>query len=272
MVEIRKSIDDEDGRYRAVLEVTVPGTPEEIWETIATGPGIEAWFVPADVEPRLGGRAVTHHGSYGDSVGIITAYDPPSRIAFDEADWQGPDTPVPTWNTEFLVEAVSGDSCVVRLSSGFLAGGDEWHDDVDQTLEGWTGALRILHLYLTHFAGQSVATLLVQQEVGNGTNPDGGQWDLVGLAGLRPAAVGREVATAAPVPPLAGVVEYVDDEQVFVRTHAPALGIAGLVTMHYEGVTSLVVQWYLYGDGGAAVRDEQQPAWSAWARGLTDGS
>lgn len=142
---------------------------------------------------------------------------------------------------------------------------------VDQTLEGWTSALRIMHLYLTHFAGQSVTTLLVQQEVGTGTNPEGGRWDLVGLAGLRPGAVGRDVATASPVPPLAGVVECVDDEQIFVRTKAPGPGIAGLATMHYGGVTSLVVQWYLYGDEGAAVRDEQLPAWTAWARGLSDG-
>lgn len=104
---------------------------------------------------------------------------------------------------------------------------------VDQTLEGWTSALRIMHLYLTHFAGQSVTTLLVQQEVGTGTNPEGGRWDLVGLAGLRPGAVGRDVATASPVPPLAGVVECVDDEQIFVRTKAPGPGIAGLATMHY---------------------------------------
>jgi hypothetical protein len=36
--------------------IEVPGTPEQVWEAIATGPGIEAWFVPADVEPREGGR------------------------------------------------------------------------------------------------------------------------------------------------------------------------------------------------------------------------
>jgi uncharacterized protein YndB with AHSA1/START domain len=29
------------------LEVEVPGTPEQVWEAIATGQGIAAWFVPA---------------------------------------------------------------------------------------------------------------------------------------------------------------------------------------------------------------------------------
>ena len=38
------------------FEVEVPGTPEQVWEAIATGPGISAWFMPADVDRRQ----VTH--------------------------------------------------------------------------------------------------------------------------------------------------------------------------------------------------------------------
>ena len=41
------------------FEVEVPGTPEQVWDAIATGPGISAWFVPAEIE---GGRMVQHHG------------------------------------------------------------------------------------------------------------------------------------------------------------------------------------------------------------------
>ena len=42
------------------LEVEVPGTPEQVWEAIATGPGITSWFVPARrdgdrLELRFGG-------------------------------------------------------------------------------------------------------------------------------------------------------------------------------------------------------------------------
>ena len=32
-------------------EIEVPGTPEQVWEAIATGPGITAWFMPAEVDP-----------------------------------------------------------------------------------------------------------------------------------------------------------------------------------------------------------------------------
>ena len=37
------------------LAIEVPGTPEEVWEAVASGPGITAWFVPAKVEGRVGG-------------------------------------------------------------------------------------------------------------------------------------------------------------------------------------------------------------------------
>ena len=32
------------GRHSVQVEVEVPGTPEEVWQAIATGPGISAWF------------------------------------------------------------------------------------------------------------------------------------------------------------------------------------------------------------------------------------
>lgn len=264
MDDVRSWLDDDEGRYRAVVEVEVPGTPEQIWETIATGPGIEAWFVRADVEPRLGGKIVTHHGSYGVSEGVITAWEPPRRVAYDEPDWQGPDTPVPTWNTEIVVEAVSGDTCVVRLTSGFLAGGDDWHDDVDGTFDGWTGALRNLRLYLTHFAGLPTTTLMVHHELPAGVEPP----DAIGALGWRAAKLGSEVTTTPPAPPARGVVEFADDQSLTVRTFEPVPGLLELATFRYGGATGIVVGAHLYGDGGAAVRDRHEEAWRNWAENL----
>ena len=39
-----------EGRRSISLQVEVPGTPQEVWEAIATGPGISAWFVPSQVD------------------------------------------------------------------------------------------------------------------------------------------------------------------------------------------------------------------------------
>ena len=41
---------------RMELEIEVPGTPEEVWEAIATGPGITSWLHPTEVEEREGGE------------------------------------------------------------------------------------------------------------------------------------------------------------------------------------------------------------------------
>jgi uncharacterized protein YndB with AHSA1/START domain len=44
-----------NGRRSVQVEVEVPGTPEQVWQAIATGPGVSAWFVPTEVEGRIGG-------------------------------------------------------------------------------------------------------------------------------------------------------------------------------------------------------------------------
>jgi hypothetical protein len=37
---------DPSGRRSVQVEVEVPGTPEQVWQAIATGPGVSSWFVP----------------------------------------------------------------------------------------------------------------------------------------------------------------------------------------------------------------------------------
>ena len=50
------------GRRSVQVEVEVPGTPEEVWRAIATGPGISAWFVPTRSEERQGGEVMSTFG------------------------------------------------------------------------------------------------------------------------------------------------------------------------------------------------------------------
>jgi hypothetical protein len=42
------------GRRSVQVEVEVPGTSEELWQAIATRPGISSWFVPTEFEERDG--------------------------------------------------------------------------------------------------------------------------------------------------------------------------------------------------------------------------
>ena len=76
------------GRRSVQVEVEVPGTPEEVWAAIATGPGISSWFVPTEFEERDGKPvAVTcNFGPGMESRSAVTTWDPPRMFA---AHWRG---------------------------------------------------------------------------------------------------------------------------------------------------------------------------------------
>ena len=73
------------GRRSVQVEVEVPGTPEQVWQAIATGPGVSSWFVPTESEERVGGAVVAHFGPGMDSTATVTAWDPPHRFAAESA-------------------------------------------------------------------------------------------------------------------------------------------------------------------------------------------
>ena len=54
-----------DERRSFEFEIEVPGTPEEVWRAIATGPGISSWYVPHVVEEREGGDATASFSTAG---------------------------------------------------------------------------------------------------------------------------------------------------------------------------------------------------------------
>src|SRR6185312_1607891 len=61
-----------------VHEIEVPGTPEQVWQAIATGQGITAWFVPTQVQERSGGTIEHDFGpGMGSAIGEVTAWEPP---------------------------------------------------------------------------------------------------------------------------------------------------------------------------------------------------
>src|SRR5208337_4609889 len=71
------------GRHSMQVEVELPGTPEEVWQAIATGPGISSWFVPTEFEER-DGKPVAVKLNFGPGMEIcseVTAWDPPRLFA-----------------------------------------------------------------------------------------------------------------------------------------------------------------------------------------------
>ncbi len=121
---------DPSGRRSVEAAVEVPGTPEDVWQAIATGPGISSWFVPTKVEEREGGSIVCNFGPGMESLSTIATWEPPHRFVADSRDDMGPDDP--TVATEWIVEARSGGACVVRVVHSLFTSSDEW----DGQLEG----------------------------------------------------------------------------------------------------------------------------------------
>src|SRR6266851_1617145 len=148
---------EENGRRSVQIEVEVPGTPEEVWQAIATGPGVSSWFVPTDIEGREGGAVTAHFGPGMDSSAAIHSWEPPHRFTAESN--MGPNAP--PLATEWIVEARAGGTCVVRVVHSLFADSDDWDNQLESTESGWPAFFRILRLYLTHFRGQPCSTFQV---------------------------------------------------------------------------------------------------------------
>jgi uncharacterized protein YndB with AHSA1/START domain len=250
---------------RIEVEIEVPATPEQAWEAIATGPGITAWFMPAEVEGRVGGSVVHHHETDMETSGTVVAYDAPHRFAFEEAGWM-PDgaEAAHVTATEFLVEARSGGTCVVRVVMSGFGDGEAWDRAIESFEAGWKQALLGLRVYLTHFRGEPVATI---NAVGTASGAADDAWsELTGALGLpaEPQA-GERIATSAPgVPAFAGTVERAGGRMVTLVLDEPARGM-GFVGAGGPGEqVYLFVRAQLFGDDAAAVAAREQEAWTTW--------
>jgi uncharacterized protein YndB with AHSA1/START domain len=253
---------DATGRRSVQVEVEVPGTPEEVWQAIATGPGVSSWFVPTEVEEREGGALTAHFGPGMDSLATVTAWEPPHRFA---AESRGLGPGAPPLATEWTVEARSGGACVVRVVHSLFASTDDWDDQLESVESGWPAFFRILRLYLTHFRGERCSRF---QMIGFAPGPESKAWDaLTGSLGLGAAAVGQRRSTGAGAPPLTGVVEAMREGKhpyALLLLDEPAPGAAFLNVCGMGSQVFMAISFYLYGDGAAAAVAHDEPLWHAW--------
>jgi uncharacterized protein YndB with AHSA1/START domain len=252
---------DSSGRRSVEAEVEVPGSPEEVWQAIATGPGISSWLVPTELDGRDGGSAISHFGPGNsmDSVATITLWDPPRRFVAETQEGPG------TVATEWIVEAQSGGACVVRVVHSWFASTDDWDDQFEGHTYGWIAFFRILRLYLTHFRGTPGATF---QLMGVSAQPTFEAWKtLAGPLGLVEATEGDRVSSPAGAPSFAGLVERVGPQEfpeLLLRLDRPTCGLAHLFALPMGGQTFLPVRFYLYGDRSADSVSREEAVWQAW--------
>lgn len=248
-------------RRRIELEIEVPGTPEEVWEAIATGPGISSWYVPHTVEEREGGAATASFGPGPEMQipGVVLAWEPPRRIVFG-----GGESLDAGLAFEWLVEARDQASCVVRLVNSGFGDGQPWDDQYDDMLGGWRIFLRNLWLHLRHFPGQSAAPAL---PMAMWQRPSDASWSaLLAALGL-PAepAIGERIAAAGDgVPLLAGTVLDSRPGSLALLLDSPAPG-TGFLACEGTGPEAAVSVWaYLYGPDRLALASEHDTAWREW--------
>jgi len=160
---------DQPGRVEHRMERTfeVGATPQQVWDAIATADGLSTWMVPARLDPRIGGEVSFDLGDFR-STGVVTDYTPNHRFAYEEpwpiAD-RAEDVPagmvawfgsigVPLTDvyrdlpsigpiaTEFLIDAASGGSCVIRVVTSSYGTGAEWENEFfTEMVAGWGAML-----------------------------------------------------------------------------------------------------------------------------------
>lgn len=249
---------------RLEASIEVPGTPEQVWEAIATGPGITAWFMPTEVEEREGGTVRMDHGPAIQSTARVSAYERPHRFAYEE-EWQPtPDAAARPVATEFLVEARAGGTCIVRVVMSGFGDGDEWDRAMESFTEGWHTALEGLRLYLAHFPGQHAASIAVSGATKNGS-PDEIWRSFTAALGIGEASEGHRAATSgAGVPAFAGTVERAEERMLTLVLDEPAPGLGFLGVGGPADEVFTIVRAQLFGKGTGAVAAREQPAWKAW--------
>jgi len=252
------------GRRFVQVEVEVPGTPEEVWQAIATGPGISSWFVPTEFEMR-DGKPVAVKLDFGpgmESRSVVTTWDPPRMFAAQGEGWGGS----PPIADEWHVEAKSGGTCIVRVVHSLFAETDRWDNQLTGTESGWPAYFRILRIYLTHFRGQRSAMM---QWMAPAAGTEAEAWEaLTAALGLNGVRAGQRWTAPAGVPALSGVLEHVtlSPYSALLRLDKPGPGTAALGAVNFGGQSMVTLSFYLYGDPAAGTVARETPLWEAWVQ------
>jgi uncharacterized protein YndB with AHSA1/START domain len=253
---------------RLEFSVEVPGTPEQVWDAIATADGLSAWMIRTDLDERVGGVVRFHMGPEMDSTGEITGWDPPRRIEYAEPAWKDlagqPDAPVTPLVSEFLVEAQSGGTCVIRVVSSAFGVGADWEQEFLADMErNWVPMFDHLRLYLTHFPGQHATSLQA-----NATGPG----DSAAVRSALRQALGVDLAAGAgpqiEVRGVTGTVDVVSDERVVLRMVDPVPGLLSFAVWSSDDGMCVSLMGYVYGPDAPAYVEREAPAWQSWIEEL----
>jgi uncharacterized protein YndB with AHSA1/START domain len=203
-------------------DIDLEATPDQVWAAIATGPGIDSWFMGRnEVEPREGGAAsMTMPGFTAEST--VTAWEPGRRFAY-----RSPTAEDGSFMAfEYLIEGREGGATSLRLvHSGILTG--DWEAEYDALRKGNPLYLRTLAQYLKHFPGRTAVPVAA---FGPQQPDEDAVWSAITRAlGLRKEVTeGDEVHFTIGGKPVDGVVDTVLEPSFLgVRTDDALLRFVG---------------------------------------------
>jgi uncharacterized protein YndB with AHSA1/START domain len=237
-------------------EAELDATPEQVWQAIATGPGIDSWYMGRnEVEPGEGGKVGTTFGGH-TSESTVTGWEPLRRFAYDSG--KAEDGRFIAF--DFLIEGRERGSTVLRLvTSGFLPG-DDWEAEYDAMTKGGQMFFRTLVEYLTWFPGRTATPV-------SAFGPPVGDWERAWAALHRaleltaPVSEGDRVRfTPDGLEPIDGVVYFVNPHTLGVRSGD---GLYRFLRGFYQD--AMIVMTHVFAE---VDQEMSERAWRSWLAGL----
>ncbi len=231
-------------------QLEVSAAPEQAWDAITTGDGMDGWFMGRnEITPGVGGTVKTVSPAFTEEA-KITTWEPPTRFAYrgDELE----DGTVHQF--EYQIEPRSGGSSIRWLHTGVL--GPDWESTYEAMSEGDPMYFQKLAEYLTYFYPRKAT---VVDAFGPNMPDQERMWaalrPALGLAG--PVKLDDQVRlTPEGLEVIDGVVDWVSPNMLGVRTDdALYRFIHG-----FEGTVMVGHHIYLPG----LDQKEQEEAWSSW--------
>jgi uncharacterized protein YndB with AHSA1/START domain len=229
----------------------VPASPDEVWAAIATGPGIDSWFMGRnEVQPGPGGTVRTVFGEYAPEL-EITSWDPALQFAYRSG--QVPDGRFIAY--EFLIEARAGGSAVLRtVTSGFIPG-DDWAEEFEAMTLGGELYFRTLVEYLTCFAGRFATPITA-------FGPAGTSWSRDRPLLCRALGLSDSAGRGDPVR-FVGEMGAADGVVYFANAHAIGVRVGDALYRFMRGFGKPVIAaHHLF--AADAEPDQAQQDWESW--------
>jgi uncharacterized protein YndB with AHSA1/START domain len=182
-------------------EITVDATPDQVWDAITSGPGVDSWLM-GRTEIDVDSKTSTFDMFGNTTTSAITVWEPGHRYATEEE--KNPDGTFTA--VEWLIEARDGGGAVVRfVHSGLL--GEDWEAEYNGLSTGDQAYLTKLAVYLAHFAPR---TATLSTFLPGPTTKDSGAAMTAAVGAGTDAADGQPARLTVPgIEPVDGVVEFV---------------------------------------------------------------